>query len=460
MAFLTALCGCATYQPAPLDPQHGVDQFAARRLDDRELQVDLARLLPQAAASWPPQQWDRAQLLAVALVRNPELAVARARVQVTLAHEITAGQMLNPDLTLQSEYGAHGDPHPWLYGVALDWVLRSPGRRHLEQEIARLDTTNTRFQLMDGIWALRRELIAALSDWETARRRLILLDRLAAAQDRLVLGERKRVQAGEDSPSESITAEQGRIETEQQQAEARTAADAAQVAVAKALGFPPDTLNAVQFAWADWGAPPDSSEEESRAVRERALLSRSDLEAAIGEYSIAEAQFKLAVKRQYPQLTLGPGYYWDHGVSKFPLDVGFTLPLNGNKGEIAAARAARDVAGKHMVAVQADIFGEIAAAVRAEHLARTSTDTAERRLENARHQAAQSELSLHLGESSAMERVGAEILAIRAELEVLEMRAQLQTARNNLEDVLHAPLSGPEVALARSPDPMALGAGS
>jgi outer membrane protein, heavy metal efflux system len=460
MAWTLTLCGCAAYQPAPLDPMHSVEQFAARRLDDQALQTDVARLLPQAAASWPPQQWDRAQLLAVALVRNPQLAVARAHIQETRAHEITAGQMLNPDLTLQSEYGARGDPHPWLYGVALDWILRSPGRRHLEQEVARLDTAKGELQLMDGIWTLRRELIAALSDWESARRRLTLLDRLAAAQDRLLVGERKRVQAGEDSPSESVTVEQGRIETEQQQAQARTAADAAQVAAAKALGLPPDTLNDVQFVWPDWGVPPGISGDESRGARERALLSRSDLEAAIGEYSIAEAQFKLAVKRQYPQLTLGPGYYWDHGINKFPLDVGFTLPLNGNKGEIAEARAARDVAGKRMLALQADIYGEIVAAERAEHLARSSTDTAVRRLENARHQAAQSELSLHLGESNVMERVGAEILAIRAELEVLDMRAQLQSARNNLEDVLHAPLSGPEVALAKSPDTMALGAGS
>jgi outer membrane protein TolC len=370
-------------------------------------------------------------------------------VQAALAHEVTAGQMLNPDLTLQSEYGAHNEAHPWLYGVAFDRVLRSPGRRHLEQEIARLDTANTRLQLMDEIWVLRHELIVALSDWESARRRLTLLDRLAAAQDRLLLGERKRVQAGEDSPSESVIVEQGRIETEQQQAQARAAADAAQVAAAKALGLPPDTLNEVPFAWPDWGMPPGIGEEEDGAARERALLSRSDLEAAIGDYSIAEAQFKLAVKRQYPQLTIGPGYYWDHGINKFPLDVGLTLPLNGNKGEIAEARAARDVAGKRMLALQADIYGAIAAAERTEHLARNSTDTAERRLENARHQAAQSELSLHLGESSAMERVGAEILAIRAELEVLEMRAQLQAARNNLEDVLHAPLSGPEVALAK-----------
>lgn len=460
LSVVTALCGCAAYQAAPLDPKQGVEQFAARRLEEQGLQTDVARLLPRAAATWPPQPWDRGELLAVALVRNPELAVARARVQAAIAHQVTTGQVLNPDLTLQSEYGAHGEPHPWLYGVALDWVLRSPGRRHLEQEIARLETTRTRLELMDGIWVLRRELITALSEWESARRRLTLLDRLAAAQDRLRVGERKRVQAGEDSPSESVTVEQACIETEQQQAEARAAADAAQVAAAKALGFPPDTLNTLQFAWPDWGVPPPLSEEERGEARERALLSRSDLSAAIGDYSITEAQFKLAVKRQYPQLTLGPGYYWDHGVSKFPLDVGFTVPLNGNKGEIAEARAARDVAGKRMLALQADIYGEIASAERAEHLARASTDTAERRLENARRQAAQSELSLHLGESNVMERVGAEILAIQAELAVLEMRAQLQTARNGLEDVLHAPLSGPETALAKSADSMATGAGS
>jgi outer membrane protein, heavy metal efflux system len=459
--FLAVLAGCATYQPAPQDPQHNVEQFAGRRLDEKDLQTEVARLLPQAAAaSWPPQEWDRGELLAVALVRNPQLAVARARVQAAVAHQVTAGQMLNPDLTLQSEYGAHGEQHPWLYGVAFDWVVRSPGRRHLEQEIARLDTANTRLQLMDGIWTLRRELIAALSDWEGARRRLTLLDRLAAAQDRLLVGERKRVEAGEDSPSESVTVEQARIETEQQQAQARAAADVAQVAAAKALGFPPGTLDSLQFVWPDWGVPPTGADTQDRGVRERALLSRSDLAAAMGEYSIAEAQFELAVKRQYPQLTIGPGYYWDHGISKFPLDVGLTLPLNGNKGEIAEARAARDVIGKRMLALQADIYGDIAAAERSEHLARGSAETAERRLENARHQLAQGELSLRLGESSVMERAGSEILAIRAELEVLEMREQLQTARNKLEDVLHAPLSGPEVALARSADSMAAGAGS
>ena len=455
MSVIGLTAGCVGYQAAPLDPQHSADQFAARRLDDGQLRADLTRLMPAAGSSWPPQQWDRGELLAVALVRNPQLAVAQAQVQAALAHQITAAEAPNPDLTLQSEYGARQEMHPWLYGLSLNWLLRPPERRRLEQQIARLDTTNTRLQLMDQIWTVRRELVAALSDWEAARRRLALLERLAAAQDRLVALEQMRVRAGEDSPVEFITVEQARIEIEQQRSQLRAEADAAQAIAAKALGFPPDTLDSMTFTWPDWGTPPPVSDAERDAARERALLSRTDLGAVIGDYAIAEAHLKLAVARQYPQFAIEPGYYWDHGIAKFPFDVSFTLPVNRNKGEIAEARAARELAGKRMLALQADICGEIGAAERAEHLARASTDAAERQLETARRQVAQVNLSLHLGASDPQEQVGAQIVALRAELEVLQIRGQLQAARNTLEDVLHAPLSGPELALTKSAYPLA-----
>ena len=58
------------------------------------------------------------------------------------------------------------------------------------------------------------------------------------------------------------------------------------------------------------------------------------------------------------------------------------------------------------------------------------------------------------------EQLAAQIVALRAELEVLQMRAQLQSARNTLEDVLHAPLSGPELGLKKSRDTLLPGAGS
>jgi CRISPR system Cascade subunit CasA len=443
LAAALGICGgCVHYQAAPLAPAHSADEFAARRLTDVTLH----------------DKWDRAELLAVALRQNPRLAVAKAEVAAALAREISAAQAPNPDLTLQSEYARH-EPHPWLYGVSLDWLLRSPERRRLDREIAGLDTGNARLELMDQAWAVRSALASALSDWQSARRRLDLLLKLSAAQDRLLAVERQRVRAGEDAPSEVLIHEQALIQVEQQQAELRAAEDTAQVAAAKALGLPPQALNDVVVSWPEWGEPPSVGEGTRQQAREQALLSRADLAQAIVGYDAAEAKLQQSIARQYPQFVLSPGYYWDHGIAKFPFDVGFALPLNRNRGEIAEARAGRELAGQRMLALQAGIYSEIAAAERAEQIARASADAAGRQLDAARRRKQTADLSLRLGAADIEDQVGAEILALRAELELLEMRAQLQTSRNHLEDVLRAPLSGPELALVQSMTSLVSGAG-
>jgi CRISPR system Cascade subunit CasA len=459
ISLVGTLCGCVQYHAAPLKPESSADEFAARRLTEVQLPDDLVRLMPRTMTAWPPREWDRAELLAVALTQNPQLAVARAQVRAALSHEITAAEAPNPDLILQSEYARH-DAHPWLYGVSMNWLVRSSERRRLDRDIARLDTGNARLQLMDQAWGVRSALAAALSDWESGRRSLRLLARLAVAQDRLLALEKQRVQAGEDAPSELVTSQQARIQIEQQEAELREMVDAAQAAAAKALGLPPQALDGVTFVWPDWGEPPPVDEDTRRETREQALLSRADLGQAMVTYAAAEAKLQLSVARQYPQFVLSPGYYWDHGIAKFPFDVGFTLPLNRNKGEIAEARAGRELAGQRMLALQADIYGAIVAAERAEHIARASADAAERQLAAARRQQQTADLSLSVGAADVQDQVGAEILAMRAELEVVQMRAQLQNSRNNLEDVLHAPLSGPELALAKSMSSIVAGAGS
>jgi CRISPR system Cascade subunit CasA len=453
------LGGCAHYQAAPLDPGLTADEFAARTLIEPPLRDQVARLLPQAQAAWPPAAWDRAELLAVALMRNPQLAVARARVAAALSHELSAAELPNPDLILESEYARH-DSHPWLYGVGLNWLLRGGERRRLDVDIARLDTANARLQLMDEAWGLRRALVAALSNWESARRQLRLIDRLAAAQDRLAAVERLRVEAGEDAPGDLIIARQARLQIEQDHAQLQQAVQSAQAAAAKALGLLPQALDGLAFTWPEWGEPPPLDETRGHAAREQALLSRADLGLAIGDYAQAEAKLHQSIARQYPEFTLSPGYYWDHGIAKFPFDVGFTLPLNRNRGEIAEARAGRDLAARHMLAIQAAIYGDIAAAERAEQLARASTDAAQRQWEAAQLQEQQADEGLQVGALGQQERIGAEIIAARAELALVQVRAELQNSRNDLEDALHAPLSGPELALGETAWSVASGAGS
>lgn len=448
LAVIAVLAACASYEPKPLQPAQTAQQFAARRLDVPELREQIARILPQATTNWPPAEWDRATLLAVALVSNPKLDIARAEVRAALAHEVAAAQPANPDLNLQSEYARH-DPHPWLYGFALDLLIRSPGQKHLQTELAGLGTSNARWQLLEQVWTTRRGLVAALSDGVAVQRRLHLLDLLASAQDRLVAIEEKRVVAGEDAPGELLPARQARIEIAQQRAQAQASAHAAQAALAAALGLPPEALDGVVIHWPEWGEPPRLDDNQLGQSREQALLSRADLAAAIGDYAESENKLQQTVMRQYPQLHLSPGYYWDHGIAKFPFDVGFTLPLF-SRGEIAEARAAREVSARRMLALQAGIYGDIAAAERAEQGARASLATAERGLQSSRQQEQQAQLGLRLGALGAEESIAAQILTIRGELETLQAREELQAARNALEDALHAPLSGPELELSHN----------
>jgi len=445
-----ALGACATYTPAPIEPATTAAAFAARRLDAPALRESVARVLPAAAEPWPPAAWDRAGLLAVALADNGSLAVARAEVEAALAAKITAGETPNPTLGLQTEYARH-EPDQWLYGISFDFLLPHRAVRAIDLDMAELGAAGARADLMEKTWDVRRALVAALSDRESARRRLDATVRLADAQDRLIELQRRRVDAGEDAPTDLNASQAARLDTEQQVASARADVVAADAALAAALGMPAAALDGIAIAWPDWGAPPVLGSDAVASAREAALLSRADLAAAIDAYATAEKKLERAIARQYPQFELKPGYYWDHGIAKWPFEVDFALPVfNRNEGEIAEAKAAREVAGQKLLALQAGIYGEVDAALRADAVAAESLDTARRRGESLRPQLAHAEAALKLGAGDSIDRTNAEVLVLRAELEAVQAAAQRQAARNALEDALHAPLSGPELALAKA----------
>jgi outer membrane protein, heavy metal efflux system len=442
------LGACASYHSHPLQPQQSARTFAARRLDSPALRDEVTNLLPQPPAQWPPSQWNRAELLAVALADNPQLAVARAEVGRTLAQQITAGQAPSPTIGLQSEYALH--EKPWLYGVSFELPLRSPTLRRLAISQAQIATRRALWQLMGATWTVRSELVAALSDWQNARQRSALLNTLVKAQQQLLQQQRARVDAGEDAPATLVAVQDALLQAQQQQGQARADAQRAQSAAAAALGLPPRALDGLQLDWPDWGTPPPVSADSLQAARTRALLSRADLSAAIDAYAEAENRLRQAIARQYPQITLTPGYYWDHGIPKFPFDVGLTLPLfNRNRGEIAEARAGRKLARQRMLALQDSIYGQIAGAERAESIAHENENAARQRLREAREQLRQARLGLQLGAIDESAQLAAGIAVTRAQLDLLQTQARWQAARNALEDALRAPLSGPERSMRR-----------
>ena len=82
------------------------------------------------------------------------------------------------------------------------------------------------------------------------------------------------------------------------------------------------------------------------------LMQHPALQAAMAAHDTSEAELQREIRKQYPELEIGPGFEHDGGDSKVGLGIGLSLPLwNRNKEGIAQASTTRDI--KEYDAVQA-----------------------------------------------------------------------------------------------------------
>jgi CRISPR system Cascade subunit CasA len=183
--------------------------------------------------------------------------------------------------------------------------------------------------------------------------------------------------------------------------------------------------------------------------REDALLARADVHSAVVAYSMAEQALRLEVARQYPDVHLGPGYTWDHGIKRYQFNLGLTLPLlNRNAGAIGEAEARREEAGAHLEAAVASAWQEIDEAVRQWRLARARLTEARGPVyDAARRIYAQTARGFDAGANDRTELVAARVAVTLAELQVLDAVRTAQDALATLEDALRRPLEGPELTL-------------
>lgn len=114
----------------------------------------------------------------------------------------------------------------------------------------------------------------------------------------------------------------------------------------KLLGLHPDQRT-VELAGHLPVAIPAPVEQPDTAL----LMQHPALKAAMAAHDTSEAELQREIRKQYPELEVGPGFEHDGGDSKVGVGVGLSLPLwNRNKEGIAQASATRDI--KEYAAVQ------------------------------------------------------------------------------------------------------------
>lgn len=246
-------------------------------------------------------------------------------------------------------------------------------------------------------------------------------------------------QAGEVSAYESTQARVALDNSRLASIEAARSAEDARARLAASLGVPRKALEGISISFDCFQRPtPDFPSGE---VRLHALENRTDILSALSEYESTQSALRLEIAKQYPDIRLGPNYQLDQTDSKWTLGLSLDLPiLSRNKGPIAEAEARRTESAARFLALQAQVIGELDAAVEDCRSALLKAAAAEDLMGHLSAQESAARPRRELGEISKLE-----YLTVRLELSAgaiarLDALVQAQQAVGRLENAAQSPL--------------------
>jgi outer membrane protein TolC len=435
------IAGCASFHSKPISPSETASQFEARMLDNPDLKKFIETNLRHKMTTWPPKSWDITMLTLAAFYYNPELDVVRAKWGVAKAGVITAGAVPNPALGSSIGFISNqtSGVNPWLYGFTLDIPIETAGKRGYRLARAAYLSTSARLNIAVTAWHVRSRLRASLVNLYAADHSETLLKKQETIQEELVRLLEKRLTTGEvslpDVTQARISLNQIRLslrEAQKQSAEAL-------VQTAGSLGLPVTAVKGVDFS-------SDFIEREpanlpSNNIRRQSLLNRADILSALSEYDAAQSALHLEIARQYPDISLGPGYNFDDAQDKWTIGLSVTLPVfNRNKGPIAEAEARRTEAAARFTALQAQVIGETDRSLTGYRAALQKLETVDALLTNQKNRLQSVLAMFNLGETDRLALLGAEQELALSELSRLDTLVKTQQSLGLLEDALQRPL--------------------
>ena len=441
MAVIGLAAGCAQYRAAPISASLQAGALDTRSLDDPRLHAFIAasEQVPSASAD---TSWDLGKLTLAALYYHPDIEIARSKLELAEAAEITAGQIPNP--TVSADIGTA----PWAISPAISFLIETFGRREYRTAQAQALIDAARQDLATAAWQVRGRVRIALLNLWAARQRSDFLQQRLSLQDQLVYLLERRLVEGEAS-SLDVTRERinrNQVSLALRDAE-RLAADA-RAQLAAAVGVPVQALEDKPLSF-DAFANPQFQLMDTAELRRLALTGRSDVQGLLAEYRAEESAVQLEVAKQYPNFTLGPGYTFDTGNQAYELTLAAAaeLPIfNQNQGPLAEAEARRRGVGAQVLSLQAKIIGAIDAASASYRTATATVATADALVSDARRRNEQISRSFEAGEADRPTLVAARIELAIAELSRFEAAAQQRQAIGAFEDALQRQLFDPEAS--------------
>ncbi|MEQ8819893.1 MAG: TolC family protein [Sumerlaeia bacterium] len=432
LAFFT---GCASYSRKPLLE----DEF--QQVLERRSPVENTIVQGVSVDAYGPDDGltlEEAELLALYL--NPRLRSARRDAQVLSASARYANLWQDPEIGADALRILEDVEESWIAGASLSFTIPISGRLSVAKDQSKAEARAAIVEAWTEEQQVLLELRQTWAEWEAATETLSVNRSLYGDLQRLVELTNRREELGELIAAEAVAFRlaEARLRLAIEQIEAEKAQ--ARLRVIDLLGLLPG---------ADVALVPDEAHAPASADGPDVVYQRSpQVLLAAARYHAAEERLRLEVRKQYPDINLGPLYGYEEGMSR--LGLGFSIPipiLNANRQGIAEADAAREAARaeweqavQEALSAKAQAEAALAAAQqRVATLEETIVPLAAQQIDQARQLAELGELNTLL----ILEALQAER---EAELDLIDAQADVQTAAVQLRFVVpdEAPAFVPE----------------
>lgn len=430
------------YRPEPISAPARAQALESRTLDDPRLQTFLTSVTGSTASTG--EQWGLGRLTLAAIYYHPDIELARSRFEMSSAAVITAAEIPNPTLS------ADLMPSPFSISPAIVFLIETFGRREYRTSQAQALVDAARDDLATAAWQVRGRVRTALLNLWAAERRIKLQQDRLSLQNQLVQLLERRLAEGEASSLDVTRERINRNQFDLALRDVERQREDARALLAAAVGVSERALDNVAFSYDTFSRTEALPADSIAEFRREALTGRADVQSLLDQYRAAEWAVRLEIAKQYPNLTLTPGYTYEPTEGyQFTAAASAELPIfNQNQGPIAEAEERRRAVAVQLTSTQVQIIGAIDDALANYRAATISVETADALRMQARIRNDQVERSLQAGEADRPTLVSSGIELATAEIASFEAGVQQRQAIGSLEDALQQPLFDPEAKIS------------
>lgn len=442
--FLSCMSSCAyqEYEPAPIETNQTINNIVSRDVNEPGFKEFIHE---NGIAQWPVKQWGFEEITLAALYFNPQMEAEFAEFNLSEAQALVFLQRENPVVGVPLEH--HSDTSdsvsPWLIGLLFDFVLERPAKRRAKQDKAQAEIKAALVSVSESVWDLRSKLKLAWIEYTSA----LLLNDFIRDESKLLEDSHiilhRQHELGESSYFEvsNTRLDMQRLKLESSHHQVVVSDDYHELLAL--IGLSPEKMTSQDFLLSDDEALPKVGDISQLTIQNMALHERYDIKHAMFVYQAHEAALRLEIERQYPDITLSPGFIFDQDDIIWALATSWVLPVfHHNEAQIKEALAKRRLLQTEFQILQSNLIHELAKKRQRYIALIDSLHQAEALVKELKDREDIFQKQYDSGYTGKLDLLRNQLETLRAERAHFEIRVSVNKSLADLEALIQTPLQG------------------